>query len=89
MAPGDAHDYQVDLDTFHGPLDLLLYLVKRDEIDVLDIPVGRVAEQFREHLDVLTLIDVERAGDFIVMMATLTEIKSRMVLPHAEQQAEA
>jgi segregation and condensation protein A len=89
MSPGTPHDYQVDLDTFRGPLDLLLYLVKRDEIDVLDIPVGRVAEQFKEYLDVLTLIDVERAGDFIVLMATLTEIKSRMVLPHAPEQAEA
>ena len=88
MSPGEAHDYQVDLDTFHGPLDLLLYLVKRDEIDVLDIPVGRVAEQFKEYLDVLTLIDVERAGDFLVMAATLAEIKSRMLLPRAEEQAE-
>jgi segregation and condensation protein A len=89
MSAGDAHDYRVDLETFRGPLDLLLYLVKRDEIDVRDIPVGRVAEQFKEYLDVLTLIDVERAGDFIVMMATLTEIKSRLVLPHAAEQAEA
>jgi segregation and condensation protein A len=89
MSPGDAHDYQVDLDTFRGPLDLLLYLVKRDEIDVLDIPVGRVAEQFKQYLDVLTLIDVERAGEFLVMAATLAEIKSRMLLPHAEERAEA
>ncbi len=89
MSAGDTHDYRVDLDTFRGPLDLLLYLVKRDEIDVRDIPVGRVAEQFKEYLDVLTLIDVERAGDFIVMMATLTEINSRLVLPHAAEQAEA
>jgi segregation and condensation protein A len=86
---GEAHDYQVQLDSFRGPLDLLLYLVKRDEIDVLDIPVGRVAEQFKEYLDVLTLIDVERAGDFLVLMATLTEIKSRMLLPRADGPSEA
>ena len=57
-------DYQVVLDTFRGPLDLLLYLVKRDEIDILDIPIATLAEQFKHYLDVLALIDVERAGDF-------------------------
>ncbi len=77
----DAPDYRVDLDNFRGPLDLLLYLVKRDEVDVRDIPIARVAEQFKEYLDVLTLIDVERAGDFLVMAATLMEIKSKLLLP--------
>jgi segregation and condensation protein A len=79
-------DYQVDLDAFHGPLDLLLYLVKRDEIDIRDIPIARVAEQFRDYLNVLQFIDVEQAGDFLVMAATLMEIKSRMLLPRAEDQ---
>lgn len=83
MSGADAPDYRVDLDIFRGPLDLLLYLVKREEVDVRDIPIARVAEQFKEHLDVLALIDVERAGDFLVMAATLMEIKSRMVLPRA------
>jgi segregation and condensation protein A len=77
-------DYLVELETFRGPLDLLLYLVKRDEVDVRDIPVARVADQFKEYLDLLTLIDVERAGDFLVTAATLLEIKSRMLLPRAE-----
>ena len=67
MTAGSRADYQVVLDTFRGPLDLLLYLVKRDEVDIRDIPIARVAEQFRHYLDVLTLIDVERAGDFLVM----------------------
>jgi segregation and condensation protein A len=74
-------DYQVVLDTFRGPLDLLLYLVKREEVDVRDIPIARVADQFKHYLDVLTQIDVERAGDFLVMAATLMEIKSKMLLP--------
>jgi segregation and condensation protein A len=74
----------VVLDTFRGPLDLLLYLVKRDEVDIRDIPIARVADQFKQYLDVLTLIDVERAGDFLVMAATLMEIKSKMLLPRAE-----
>lgn len=77
-------DYRVELESFRGPLDLLLYLVKRDEVDVLDIPVARVAEQFKAYLDVLTLIDVEGAGDFLVMAATLMEIKSKMLLPRPE-----
>src|SRR5262245_7867803 len=81
-------EYKVVLTTFQGPLDLLLYLVKRDEIDILDIPIARVAGQFKEHLDVLTLIDVERAGDFLVMASTLMEIKSKMLLPRPPEEAE-
>ena len=78
-------EYQVDLEVFHGPLDLLLYLVKRDEIDLRDIPIARVAEQFKQYLDVLQVIDVERVGDFLVMAATLAELKSRMLLPRPEE----
>src|SRR5262245_4369700 len=73
--------YTVALDAFHGPLDLLLYLVKKHEVDVLDIPVARIADQFREYLQGLRELDVELAGDFLVMAATLMEIKSRMMLP--------
>jgi len=74
-------DYQVAIDVFHGPMDLLLYLVKRQEVDILDIPVAKIADQFKDYLDALVLIDLETAGDFLVMAATLTEIKSRMLLP--------
>lgn len=81
-------DYQVDLDVFRGPLDLLLYLVKRDEVDIRDIPIARVAEQFKAHLDVLHLIDVERVGDFLVLAATLLEIKSKLLLPRPEEAGE-
>jgi segregation and condensation protein A len=86
-APAAPADYRVELETFRGPLDLLLYLVKRDEIDVRDIPIAQVAEQFKAYLDVLTMIDVEGAGDFLVMAATLVEIKSKMLLPRAEGEA--
>jgi segregation and condensation protein A len=82
-------DCHFTLDSFRGPLDLLLYLVKRNEVDVCDIPVARIAEQFRQYLDVIRLIDVERAGEFLVMTATLMEIKSRMVLPRGEAEDEA
>lgn len=81
-------DYQVDLDSFRGPLDLLLYLVKRNEVDVCDIPIALITEQFLEHLRVLEMIDVERAGDFLVMAATLMEIKSRLLLPRSEEEGQ-
>jgi segregation and condensation protein A len=77
-------EYQVKLDTFQGPLDLLLYLVKRDEIDIRDIPIAKVAEQFIDYLRVIEVLDVDAAGDFLVVAATLMEIKSRMLLPRGE-----
>ena len=80
-------EYLVDLDVFRGPLDLLLFLVKRDEVDIRDIPIARVASQFQDYLEVLTMIDVERAGDFLVMAATLMEIKSRLLLPRMEEES--
>ena len=78
-------DYKVELETFRGPLDLLLFLVKRNEVDICDIPIARIAEQFLDYLNVLKMIDVEWAGDFLVMAATLMEIKSRLLLPRAEE----
>lgn len=81
-------DYQVDIETFRGPLDLLLYLVKRQEIDIRDIAIARVADQFLDYLQVLQVVDVERAGDFLVMAATLMEIKSRMLLPRSDELAD-
>jgi segregation and condensation protein A len=78
-------DYQVELETFRGPLDLLLYLVKRNEVDICDIPIARITEQFQEHLNVIQLIDMEWAGDFLVLAATLMEIKARMLLPRSEE----
>ncbi len=88
MTTPAAREYLVDLETFRGPLDLLLYLVKREEVDVRDIPIARIAEQFKHYLDVLSLIDVERAGEFLVMAATLMEIKSRLLLPRTEESTE-
>src|SRR5262245_60613315 len=73
--------YTVALDAFHGPLDLLLYLVKKHEVDVLDVPIAKIADQFRDYLQGLRELDVEFAGEFLVMAATLMEIKSRMLLP--------
>jgi len=81
-------DYRVELETFRGPLDLLLFLVKRNEVDIFDIPIAKITEQFCAYTNLLQQIDVEMAGEFLVMAATLMEIKSRMLLPHESQSAE-
>jgi segregation and condensation protein A len=73
--------YTVELDTFHGPLDLLLYLVKRNEVDVLDIPIAKLADQFLAYVRAVQGLDIEFAGEFLVMTATLMEIKARSLLP--------
>ncbi len=80
--------YNVTLQTFHGPLDLLLYLVRRNEVDVHDIPIATIAEQFLDYVRVVQQLDVELVGDFLVMAATLMEIKVRGLLP-SEAAAEA
>jgi segregation and condensation protein A len=73
--------YTVALDTFHGPLDLLLYLVKRNEVDVLDISLAKLADQFLAYILAIKELDIEFAGEFLVTAATLMEIKSRSLLP--------
>src|SRR5205085_2413678 len=82
--PRTLMDYNVDLPIFRGPLDLLLYLVKRNEVDICDIPIARITAQFTDYLGLIRQLDVEWAGDFLVMAATLMEIKSRMLLPRDE-----
>lgn len=80
--------YTVELDAFHGPLDLLLYLVKRNEVDVLDIPIAKLADQFLAYVLAIKELDIEFAGEFLVTAATLMEIKSRSLLPADAQFAE-
>ena len=77
--------FRVQLDTFVGPLDLLLYLVRKHELDPLDIPIALVADQYLEIISVLEQIDVDAVGDFLDLASTLIEIKSRMVLPGDEE----
>jgi segregation and condensation protein A len=79
-------DYRVQLDLFSGPLDLLLYLVRRNEVDVAQLPISRITNQFLQFLEVLEFLDLDLVGDFIVMASTLVEIKSRQVLPRAEEE---
>ncbi|MCE5326569.1 MAG: segregation/condensation protein A [Planctomycetaceae bacterium] len=74
-------DYRVNLDIYAGPLDLLLYLIRRDEVDIHDIPIARITQQYIEHVEVLKALDPNVVGDFLVLAATLMEIKTRMLLP--------
>jgi segregation and condensation protein A len=77
--------FRVELDAFRGPLDLLLYLVRKHEVDVVDLPIASITDQFVVYLDVLQELDIDRVGEFIEMAGVLIEIKSRMVLPHADE----
>ncbi|MGA4643915.1 segregation and condensation protein A [Limisphaera sp. 4302-co] len=78
-------EYKVTFEVFEGPLDLLLYLIKREEVDIYEVNLTRLADQFLEYLELMRQLDLEVAGEFIVMAATLLYIKSRELLP-ADQQ---
>jgi segregation and condensation protein A len=78
--------YRVELENFKGPLDLLLYLVRRDELDPLNLPLASIVHEFETFIDLLEFLDLEMIGDFVVMASTLVEIKSRMALPVPEDE---
>ncbi len=81
----ERNDYKVELEFFEGPLDLLLYLIKKDEVDIYNIPIERITTQYMEYLSVMRMLDLNIAGEFIVMAATLMLIKSRLLLPPEER----
>lgn len=81
-------DYKVELEAFEGPLDLLLHLIRKEEVDIYDIPIGRITEQYLAYLDKMRALDINVAGEFIVMAATLMLIKSRMLLPKEERSSD-
>ena len=74
-------DYRVKLDMFEGPLDLLLHLIKKNEVDIYDIPIATVTEQYLEYIEMIKKFNLDIAGEFLLMAATLIHIKSRMLLP--------
>jgi segregation and condensation protein A len=78
-------EYKVRLEVFEGPLDLLLYLIKKDEVDIYNIPIELITRQYIEYLNLMRMLDLNIAGDFLVMAATLMMIKSRMLLPVEER----
>ncbi len=81
--------YNVELDVFEGPLDLLLHLVKKHELDVIDIPISFVTEKYLEYLDLMKSMNLDVAGEYLLMAATLAYIKSRELLPPTEAQLAA
>ena len=80
--PPDA--LQVFLEAFEGPLDLLLYLIRRQNLDILDIPIAEITRQYMKYIEVMDGMQLELAGEYLVMAATLAEIKSRMLLPRPQ-----
>ena len=82
-----AHEeeYKVKLEVFEGPLDLLLYLIKKDELEIHDIPIEKITAQYVQYLELMQMLDLNLAGEFLVMAATLMMIKSRMLLPAEER----
>lgn len=89
MIPAPTKEYRVQLDAYSGPLDLLLHLVKRHEIALDDLPISELTEQYLKHIELIQAIDVEQAGEFLVMAATLLEIKSQMLAPQMLEAADA
>jgi segregation and condensation protein A len=83
LAPRDA--FRIALPNFEGPLDLLLHLIREHRLDILDIPIALIAEKYLAHLEAMKAIDLDIAGEFLVMASTLLHLKSRMLLPREEQ----
>ncbi|HEY5752035.1 MAG TPA: segregation/condensation protein A [Chthoniobacterales bacterium] len=81
-------DYKVKLEVFEGPLDLLLYLIKQDEIDIYDVTIERITTQYLAYIDAFKMLDLDIAGDFLVMAANLIYLKSRRLLPVSQQPPE-
>jgi segregation and condensation protein A len=73
--------YSVKLEAFEGPLDLLLFLIKKSEVDIYNIPISNITQQYLEYIEIIKLLDLEAASDFILMAATLMRIKAQMLLP--------
>ena len=74
-------NYKIHLEKFEGPLDLLLYLIKKNDIDICDIPIAIITDQYMEYIRMMKMLDLDVVGDFLVMAATLMQIKSKMLLP--------
>ncbi len=81
-------DYRIKLDVFEGPLDLLLYLIRKHEIDIYDIPISLITEQYVGYIDAMKSLNLDLAGEYLVLAATLLHIKSRMLLPVHEETGE-
>ena len=79
-------DYRIQLEIFEGPLDLLLYLIRKNDLEIAEIPISQITTEYLECLQVMQELNLEIAGEFLVMAATLMQIKARMLLPSAEEE---
>jgi segregation and condensation protein A len=88
--PVEGDGYRVSLEKFEGPLDLLLYLIRKEKVDICDIPISRITDQYLESIEAMERLDLDldRAGDYLLMAATLMRIKARMLVPRDEEEAE-
>ncbi len=84
----EGNDYKVRLDIFEGPLDLLLYLIKKDEVDIQEVSIARITSQYLEYIETFRMLNIDLAAEFIVMAANLMYLKSRTLLPKQEQPPE-
>lgn len=84
----DRDDYKIKLEIFEGPLDLLLHLIRKNEVDIFDIPITIITEQYLQYIDMMKALNINVAGDFLVMASTLVHIKSRLLLPEKDEDGE-
>ena len=84
----DPSVYTVRTESFEGPLDLLLFLIRKNEVDIYNIPIAAITRQYLEYLELMKELNLDIAGEFLVMASTLVQIKSRMLLPAQEEEAE-
>ena len=87
-APAARDPFEIDLDRFHGPLDLLLHLIRNQDIDIFDIPISRITQQFLAAIRNVERLELERAGEFLEMAATLVRIKAQMLFPRRADEEE-
>src|SRR6478609_9534347 len=80
-SPPREGEFRIELPAFTGPLDLLLHLIKKHELDILDLPVSFITERYLEYLKIMQELDLDMAGEYLVMAATLAHIKSKLLLP--------
>lgn len=88
LATSTSNDYLVNLDKFQGPMDLLLYLINKNEVDIYDIPIAEITRQYLEYVELMESLNLEMAGEYILMAATLIRLKTRMLLPRDPEELE-
>jgi segregation and condensation protein A len=86
--PQDPTDYEVKLEIFQGPMELLLHLIRKNEVDIFDIPIAIITDQYLAYLDLMKVLNINVAGDFLVMASTLLHIKSRLLIPGSDEEGD-